>query len=111
VVFGLDRAGREFPGYLVAGDLGQAPGVPSLSGERGGQEDLGEADRVLDAVHPRAEAEHVGVVVQAGSSVQATAARTPGILFTAICSPFPEPPITMPTLPGSLMTAWAALIT
>ena len=45
------------------------------------------------------------------SSVQATAARMPGILFEAICSPLPEPPITMPRLPGSLMTLWAALIT
>jgi hypothetical protein len=45
------------------------------------------------------------------SSVQATAARMPGSLFAAICSPLPEPPMTMPRLPGSLMTAWAAAIT
>jgi ribose 5-phosphate isomerase B len=43
--------------------------------------------------------------------VQASAARTPGILFEAICSPLPEPPITMPRLPGSPTTPWAARIT
>jgi hypothetical protein len=48
---------------------------------------------------------------RAVSPVQATAARMPGILFEAICSPFPEPPITMPKLPGSLTTARAAHIT
>ena len=45
------------------------------------------------------------------SSVQASAARIPGILFEAICSPFPDPPITMPRLPGSLATLSAARIT
>ncbi len=45
------------------------------------------------------------------SVVQASAARTPGTLFEAICSPLPEPPITMPRLPGSPMTPSAARIT
>ena len=36
---------------------------------------------------------------------QASAARTPVTLFAAICSPLPEPPITMPRLPGSATTA------
>ncbi|CAM5737313.1 hypothetical protein SHIRM173S_01052 [Streptomyces hirsutus] len=35
------------------------------------------------------------------SSLHARAARTPFTLFAAICSPLPEPPITMPRLPGS----------
>ena len=45
------------------------------------------------------------------SSFQASAARTPGTLFAAICSPLPEPPMTTPRLPGSLTTAAAARIT
>ena len=45
------------------------------------------------------------------SSVQASAARMPGILFAAICSPLPEPPITMPRLPGSPATPCAARMT
>src|SRR5580704_7798034 len=55
--------GRQFAGLLVVGDHGQAPGVTRLAGERGGDEDPSEADRVVKGVHPRAEAEHVGVVV------------------------------------------------
>ena len=35
------------------------------------------------------------------STLHARAQRTPGTLFAAICSPLPEPPITMPRLPGS----------
>ena len=38
------------------------------------------------------------------SMFQASAARTPGTLFAAICSPLPEPPITTPRLPGSATT-------
>ena len=45
---------------------------------------------------------------RAVSVVQASAARMPGTLFAAICSPLPEPPITMPRLPGSPMTPFAA---
>ena len=30
-----------------------------------------------------------------------SAARTPGTLLAAICSPLPEPPMTTPRLPGS----------
>ena len=42
------------------------------------------------------------------STLQASAHRMPGTLFAAICSPLPEPPITMPRLPGSSRTACAA---
>ena len=42
------------------------------------------------------------------SMLQASAQRMPGTLFAAICSPLPEPPITMPRLPGSSRTACAA---
>ena len=35
------------------------------------------------------------------STLHASAQRTPGTLFAAICSPLPEPPITMPRLSGS----------
>ena len=38
------------------------------------------------------------------STDQASAARTPGTLLAAICSPLPEPPITIPRLPGSSTT-------
>jgi len=38
---------------------------------------------------------------RAVSSLQARAARTPRILFAAICSPLPDPPMTIPRLPGS----------
>ena len=33
---------------------------------------------------------------------QTSAARTPGTLFAAICSPFPDPPMTTPSEPGSV---------
>ena len=39
---------------------------------------------------------------------QASAARIPLTLFAAICSPFPEPPITIPSEFESLATASAA---
>ena len=42
------------------------------------------------------------------STDQASAARTPGTLLAAICSPLPEPPITIPRLPGSSTTPSAA---
>ena len=42
------------------------------------------------------------------SMLQASAARTPLTLLAAICSPFPEPPITIPSDPESLTTASAA---
>ena len=45
------------------------------------------------------------------SVIQASAARIPGILFEAICSPLPDPPMTMPRLPGLPATARAARIT
>ncbi len=45
---------------------------------------------------------------RAVSSVQASAARMPGTLLAAICSPLPEPPITIPRLPGSRMVPCAA---
>ena len=38
------------------------------------------------------------------SMFQASAARMPGTLFAAICSPLPEPPMTTPRLPGSAST-------
>ncbi|OEJ26880.1 hypothetical protein AS594_22755 [Streptomyces agglomeratus] len=41
-------------------------------------------------------------------SLQASAARTPLTLFAAICSPLPEPPITMPRLSGSAAVFSAA---
>jgi hypothetical protein len=41
---------------------------------------------------------------RATSTLQASAPRTPGTLFAAICSPLPEPPITTPRLPGSATT-------
>ena len=34
------------------------------------------------------------------SALQARAQRAPGTLLAAICSPLPEPPSTMPRLPG-----------
>ena len=42
--------------------------------------------------------------------LQAKAARTPFTLFAAICSPFPDPPKTTPSEPGSAATASAAEI-
>ncbi len=42
------------------------------------------------------------------SVLHASAHRTPGTLFAAICSPLPEPPITMPRLPGSATVFSAA---
>lgn len=42
------------------------------------------------------------------SSLQASAARTPFTLFAAICSPLPEPPITMPRAPWSAAVRSAA---
>ena len=42
------------------------------------------------------------------SVFQPSAQRAPGTLFAAICSPLPEPPITMPRLPGSLTVRSAA---
>ena len=44
------------------------------------------------------------------SSLNASALRTPGTLFAAISSPFPEPPITMPRLPGCATVFSAAAI-
>ena len=41
-------------------------------------------------------------------SLQASAARTPLTLFAAICSPLPEPPMTMPRLSGSAAVRSAA---
>lgn len=41
-------------------------------------------------------------------SLQASAARTPLTLFAAICSPLPEPPMTMPRLSGSAAVFSAA---
>jgi hypothetical protein len=38
----------------------------------------------------------------------ASAARAPVTLFAAICSPLPEPPITMHSEPGSATAASAA---
>ena len=38
-----------------------------------------------------------------------SAARTPGTLLAAICSPLPEPPMTTPRLPGSATVALAHL--
>jgi hypothetical protein len=38
------------------------------------------------------------------SVFQTSAARTPGTLLAAICSPFPEPPMTTPRVPGSVTT-------
>jgi hypothetical protein len=32
---------------------------------------------------------------------QTSAARTPGTLLAAICSPLPDPPMTTPRVPGS----------
>ena len=42
------------------------------------------------------------------SVLHASAARMPATLFAAICSPLPDPPMTMPSEPGSSATAWAA---
>ena len=42
------------------------------------------------------------------STLQASAQRAPGTLFAAICSPLPEPPITMPRLSGSATVFTAA---
>ena len=36
-----------------------------------------------------------------GSVLHASAQRAPGTLLAATCSPLPEPPSTMPRLPGS----------
>ena len=43
------------------------------------------------------------------SRFQANAARTPATLLAAICSPLPEPPMTMPSEPGSATTRRAGL--
>ncbi len=48
---------------------------------------------------------------RAVSADQASAARIPLTLLAAICSPLPDPPITMPRLSGSAATALAARIT
>ena len=42
------------------------------------------------------------------SVLQASAHRTPGTLLAAICSPLPDPPSTMPRLPGSATVRAAA---
>ncbi len=42
------------------------------------------------------------------SSFQTSAARTPLTLLAAIASPLPEPPTTMPSVPGSAAVRWAA---
>ena len=42
------------------------------------------------------------------SGLQARAALTPFILLAAICSPFPDPPITIASEFESLAAAWAA---
>ena len=42
------------------------------------------------------------------SSLQTSAARTPLTLLAAICSPLPEPPMTMPSEPGSATARVAA---
>ena len=44
------------------------------------------------------------------SVLQASAQRAPGTLLAAICSPLPEPPSTMPRLPGSATVLTAAAI-
>src|SRR5215471_4927018 len=57
---------RQVPRYLVVPDHLQPPHMPHLARERRGQEHLRERDRVGGRMHPRAQAQHVGVVVQAG---------------------------------------------
>ena len=42
------------------------------------------------------------------SVLQASAARAPFTLLAAICSPLPDPPMTMASEPGSSTAAWAA---
>ncbi|SKU99905.1 Uncharacterised protein [Mycobacteroides abscessus subsp. abscessus] len=42
------------------------------------------------------------------SRLHASAQRAPGTLLAAICSPLPEPPSTMPRLPGSATVRRAA---
>ena len=42
------------------------------------------------------------------STLHASAHRAPGTLLAAICSPLPEPPSTMPRLPGSATVRSAA---
>ncbi len=42
------------------------------------------------------------------SVLHASAQRAPGTLLAAICSPLPEPPSTMPRLPGSATVRSAA---
>ncbi|CFE48112.1 Uncharacterised protein [Mycobacterium tuberculosis] len=41
-------------------------------------------------------------------TLQASAQRAPGTLLAAICSPLPDPPSTMPRLPGSATVRVAA---
>jgi hypothetical protein len=48
---------------------------------------------------------------RAVSAVHASAARTPRTLLEAICSPLPDPPMTMPRLPGSPTVELAARMT
>ena len=64
-------------------------------------------------MHPAADADQSGVVVLAGqravSVLHASAQRAPGTLLAATCSPLPEPPSTMPRLPGSATVFSAAV--
>jgi hypothetical protein len=48
----------------VVGDHREPPGVPRRAGECGADEDLGEADGLVDGLLASTEAEHVGVIVQ-----------------------------------------------
>ena len=77
--------------------------------ERLGEERGGELGGLVEGVLPRPDRDDLGVVVLAGQlrglEFQASAARMPGTLLAAICSPLPEPPMTMPRLPGSASTA------
>ena len=86
-----------------------------LFGERRLDEHFRESDSFLDGVLARAEAEHVRVVVQPGEpgGLVAPRDRSPDApdLVGAICSPLPEPPITIPRLPGSPTAALAARMT
>ncbi len=65
---GSGRVGqrRRNVGFLVAGDLREPAHVPLLAGKVGSQEQLDEPGRFPDRVLPRADADHVCVVVLPG---------------------------------------------
>ena len=97
---------------LVLGQHGDAPLVSIVLRERRREEQSTKPIASSVGVVAGADADDVGVVVLAGQLRRLLApdqaAGTPATLFAAICSPLPEPPITMPRLPGVVTVRCAA---